>query len=84
VFKRKPGVSRYFILCIFCAPEWTVSDHLLAVRRRLALEGDPERDKRRLYASQTQVERGAFAGRAGTIMRLTAALGAARETGDGR
>lgn len=45
VFKRKKGASRYFILCTVTAPAWTVSDSLLAVRRRLALSGEPDREK---------------------------------------
>ena len=45
VFKRKQGASRYFILCTVSAPAWTISDALLAVRRRLALHGECDREK---------------------------------------
>ncbi|MFD3266313.1 DUF3800 domain-containing protein [Phenylobacterium ferrooxidans] len=44
-FKDKPGASRFFILVTVASNNWTVSDRLLSIRRELALNGDPDRDK---------------------------------------
>jgi hypothetical protein len=61
VFKRKKGASTYFILCTVSAPVWTVSDRLLHVRRRLSLEGDPERDKLHATSDLQEVHNEVFA-----------------------
>lgn len=42
---RKDGPSDFFILTTVTAPVWTISDQLLAIRRRLAVTGESERDK---------------------------------------
>lgn len=44
-FKVKPGASRYFLLCTISTEDCKASHDLLALRRELALEGEPERDK---------------------------------------
>ena len=59
-FKSKNGASRYFILCTVAATDWTISDRLLAVRRNLALGGDPDRDKLHATSDLQEVRNAVF------------------------
>jgi len=86
-FKRKEGASCYFILCTVSAPVWTVSDRLLAIRRELALHGEPERDKLHATSDLQEVRNKVFEAIAGedfridaTIMQKSKALPRVRET----
>jgi len=44
-FKRKPGASKYFLLCTVSTYSCTPSTELLNIRRKLCANGDPDRDK---------------------------------------
>lgn len=73
-FKRKKGASRYFILCTVEAPQWTVADKLLHVRRRLALEGDCDRDKLHATTDLQTIRDEVFATIAGEPFRIDATI----------
>jgi hypothetical protein len=58
---RKDGPSDYFILTTVSAPEWGISDDLLKIRRKLALNGDPDRDKLHATTDFQEVRNEVFA-----------------------
>ena len=60
-FKKKEGASRYFILLTVSAFTWTLSDRLLQIRRELALNGDPDRDKLHATTDLQEVRNKVFA-----------------------
>jgi hypothetical protein len=57
---RKDGPSDYFILTTVTALDWSISDDLLRVRRSLALNGEPERDKLHATADLQEVRNEVF------------------------
>jgi len=44
-FKRKPGASKYFLLCTITTDDCSLSSSLLDIRRKLVADGDSDRDK---------------------------------------
>src|SRR3990167_4593769 len=49
-FKRQSGASRYFLLCTLATEDCSVAHELLQIRRDLAINGEPHRDK--LHATE--------------------------------
>jgi Protein of unknown function (DUF3800) len=71
---RKDGPSDYFILTTVTAPEWTISDQLLAIRRELALLGEPDRDKLHATSDLQEVRNKVFAVLADADFRIDATI----------
>lgn len=74
VFKRKDGASRYFILCTIATTDCHLSNDLLALRRDIAMNGEPERDKLHATADKQDLRDRVFALLAKSHMRIDATL----------
>ena len=71
---KKDGPSDYFILTTVTAPEWGISDDLLTIRRDLALNGEPDRDKLHATSDLQEVRNRVFAVIAKQSFRVDATI----------
>ena len=71
---RKDGPSDYFILTTVSAPEWGISDDLLAIRRSLALKGESDRDKLHATSDLQEVRNEVFATIAKQPLRIDSTI----------
>lgn len=73
-FKRKPGASRFFLLCTLATEDCSLSRDLLNIRRNLALNGDSDRDKLHATTDQQQTRDLVFSCLADHNFRVDATL----------
>lgn len=73
-FKTKKGASRYFVICSICTTDCSLSGPLLAIRRRLAASGEPDRDKLHATSDRQELRDEVFALLADANFRVDATL----------